>query len=146
MPPLVAPVTDPFRMPPCRYCAGNRGIEYGPRPGQTVVAVAAGEVVFAGTVARIRWVVVAHADGRRASYGHLASLAVALGDRVVAGRRIGTTTDRFHLGLRDGDDPVDPTPLLGRWRFPTRLVPVDGTPRRAVGPPRLVCANQGARR
>ena len=139
VPPVDAPVTDPFRMPSCRYCAGNRGIEYGPDPGSPVVAVADGTVDFAGPVAGTRWLVVRHADGRRASYGHLASLAVAVGDRVRAGQRLATTTDRFYLGLRDGEDPVDPTPLLGRWRHRARLVPVDGTPARPAGPPRLSC-------
>ncbi len=144
VPPVDAPVVDPYREPPCAYCAGNRGIEYGPAPGSRVVAVASGTVEFAGSVARTRWLVVRHGDGRRASYGHLASIdpAVAtVGARVAAGARVGTTTARFYLGLRDGDRPVDPTPLLGRWRHRPRLVPVDGTPPRPPGRPRLVCPN-----
>lgn len=145
-PPLEAPVVDPFRMPACRYCPGNRGIEYGPRAGTPVTAVAAGTVDFAGRVAGARWLVVAHADGRRASYGHLASIDVARGDRVRTGQRLGTTTDRFYLGLRDGEEPVDPTPLLGRWRGRPRLVPVDGTAPRPVGPPRLSCPIAGGAR
>lgn len=146
VPPLEAPMTDRFRMPACTYCAGNRGIEYGPAPGTVVVAVADGEVDFAGTVAGVRWLVVRHADGLRASYGHLASLRVGRGDRVRAGQPLGTTGDRFYLGLRDGDRPVDPTPLLGVLRRPPRLVPVDGTPARPARPPRLVCANAGVAR
>jgi murein DD-endopeptidase MepM/ murein hydrolase activator NlpD len=126
-------------MPACRYCAGNRGIEYGPVPGSTVVAAAAGTVDFAGSVAGTRWLVVRHPDGRRASYGHLASLTVGAGDRVRVGQRLGTTTDRFYLGLRDGEEPIDPTPLLGRLRHRARLVPADGSPARPAGPPRLVC-------
>lgn len=145
-PPVDAPVTDPFRMPVCRYCPGNRGIEYGPTPGSPVVAAAAGTVEFAGSVAGTRWLVVRHADERRASYGHLASVAVREGDRVRAGQSLGTTTDRFYLGLREGDEPVDPTPLLGRMRHRPRLVPADGTPARPAGPPRLVCPIGGPAR
>ena len=32
-PPVAAPVVDPFREPPCAWCPGNRGIEYGPPAG-----------------------------------------------------------------------------------------------------------------
>ena len=28
-PPVPAPVVDPFREPACRWCRGNRGIDYG---------------------------------------------------------------------------------------------------------------------
>ena len=141
LPPLDAPVTDPFRMPACTYCPGNRGIEYAPRDGTSVVAVADGDVDFAGSVAGTTWVVVRHADGLRASYGHLATRRVGRGDHVRAGQVLGTTTDRFYLGLLDGDRPVDPTPLLGRLRRPPRLVPTDGTPARPARPPQLVCPN-----
>ncbi|MCB0999212.1 MAG: M23 family metallopeptidase [Acidimicrobiales bacterium] len=146
VPPVDAPVTDPFRMPACPYCAGNRGIEYGPAPGTPVVAAAAGDVTFAGRVAGVRWVVVRHADGLLASYGHLSRIDVRVGATVRAGHRLGATTDRFYLGLRDGDRPVDPTGMLGRWRHRRRLVPVDGTPARPPGPPRLVCPNRVAAR
>jgi murein DD-endopeptidase MepM/ murein hydrolase activator NlpD len=139
VPPLEAPVTDPFRMPACVWCPGNRGIEYGPTPGQRVRAVAAGTVTFAGTVAGTRYVVVEHVDGLRATYGRLADAAVHRGDRVAAGQVVGTTTDRFYFGLRDGEVPVDPTPRLGRPVYPTRLVPTDGSASPSVGPPRLVC-------
>ena len=73
LPPVDAPVVDPFRPPPCTWCAGNRGLEYGTPSGVAVRAVAAGEVTFSGTVAGERYVVVRHADGRRATYGGLAS-------------------------------------------------------------------------
>ena len=94
VPPIDAPVTDPFRMPACPYCAGNRGIEYGPRPGQGVIAMADGLVVFAGTVAGTRWLVVEHRDGLRASYGRLSTMSVTRGDVVRAGQELGRSTDR----------------------------------------------------
>jgi hypothetical protein len=104
-----------------------------------VLAAAAGVVSFAGVVAGTRYVVVEHADGLRMTYGKLAANHVAVGDRVLQGQRIGTTTDEFLLGLRRGDDYVDPTPHLGTLRYRTRLVPTDGSRPRSGPPPRLEC-------
>lgn len=145
LPPIDAPVTDPFRLPACLWCPGNRGIEYGPAPGSPVTAAAAGEVDFVGTVAGTRYVVVEHADGLRATYGFLGGVRVRVGDQVAAGDWLATSTDRFYFGLRDGDRPVDPTPWLGSIRYPTRLVPLDGGPGRPAGAGRLVCPAQGGR-
>lgn len=145
-PPVVAPVVDPFRLPACTYCPGNRGIEYAPAPGQAVGAVASGRVTFIGTVAGTLYLVVEHTDGLRATYGRLGSAVVTRGATVTAGQHLGTTSAAFYFGLRDGDRPVDPTHLLGRRRYPTRLLPTDGTPSPAVGAGRLVCPNPAARR
>jgi murein DD-endopeptidase MepM/ murein hydrolase activator NlpD len=149
-PPVHAPVTDPYRAPACTYCPGNRGIEFGPSPGQRVTAVEQGVVTFAGVVAGTRYVVVDHADGVRATYGRLATMAVARGERIGAGVVIGTTTDRFYFGLRHGvapnERPVDPTPMLGVRRYPSRLVPVDGTPAPSPGAGRLTCRNMAGGR
>jgi murein DD-endopeptidase MepM/ murein hydrolase activator NlpD len=138
-PPVEAPVTDPFRAPRCEWCPGNRGIEYGPTAGQVVSAVAAGSVEFAGTVAGTRYVVVAHDDGLRATYGRLRTVAVGQGATIRAGQRIGTTGTVFYFGLRRGDAPVDPTPFLGVEEWPTRLVPADGSPAPVPSAGRLVC-------
>jgi len=138
-PPVDAPVTDPFRAPQCEWCPGNRGIEYGPTAGQVVSAVAAGSVVFAGTVVGTRYVVVAHDDGLRATYGRLRTVAVRKGATIRAGQRIGTTGTAFYFGLRRGDAIVDPTPLLGVEEWPTRLVPTDGSPAPAPSAARLAC-------
>ena len=81
VPPVPAPVVHPFVGPECPYCPGRRGIGYEPRPGTPVVAVAAGTVGFAGKVAGVLWVTVAHADGRRSSYGHLAAVLVREGQQ-----------------------------------------------------------------
>jgi murein DD-endopeptidase MepM/ murein hydrolase activator NlpD len=149
-PPVDAPVTEAYRAPACVYCPGNRGIEYGPRTGQGVLAVAAGTVSFAGSVAGTRYVVVDHHDGLRATYGRLATVAVRAGQQVEPGALLGTTTDRFYFGLRRGtgadEQPVDPTPMLGVRRYPVRLVPVDGTPAPPPGPGRMACRNGGGGR
>ena len=137
--PVDAPISDPYRPPACRWCAGNRGIEYATVPGTPVSAVAAGTVTFAGTVVDRRYVVVAHADGRRATYGLLSSIRVAAGDRVTARSVVGTAGSTTHFGLRDGDDYVDPTPEIGRLAYAVRLVPLDGSPGASPGPPRPRC-------
>lgn len=128
--PVDAPVRDPFRRPACTWCPGNRGLEYTTVPGQPVTAAAAGLVSFAGTVAGARWVVVDHADGLRTSYGHLASVAVTVGRRVAAREELGTASDRLHLGVRRGDDYLDPAPLLAGGALVPRLVPTGGGPAR----------------
>lgn len=139
LPPVDAPVADPFRPPTCRWCAGNRGIEYVTVAGVPVRAVAAGRVTFAGAVVDRRYVVVEHADGRRATYGHLASVDVGVGERIDVRTIVGTAGDTVHFGLRDGDDYVDPTPELGRLAHTVRLVPVDGSPGAPPGPARPRC-------
>jgi hypothetical protein len=43
-PPVDAPIVDTFREPACRWCPGNRGIEFGTVDGDVVRTVATGEV------------------------------------------------------------------------------------------------------
>jgi len=131
LPPVAAPVVDPFRAPPCEWCPGNRGLQYGAPPGAVVRAAAAGVVSFAGVVAGTRYVVVDHAvGGLRATYGDLAASDLAVGDVVAAGAVVGRVGDGgLHFGLRRGETYVDPAPLLGRLVERPRLVPTDGTPR-----------------
>lgn len=138
-PPVVAPVTDPFRPPACRWCPGNRGIEYDTRPGQLVRAVATGRVSFAGSVAGTTYVVIEHRDGRRVTYGGLAARRHDRGDVVLRGQVVGTTAGTFHLGLRIGERYVDPAPWIGRYVGRPRLVPSDGSPAAPAPPPRLRC-------
>jgi len=111
-PPLDAPVRDGFRLPSTPYGPGNRGIEYATVPGSVACAIGAGVVIFAGPVAGRGVVTVAHADGLRSSLTGLASVGVAVGDRVVQGTALGTTTTALHLGVRRGDDYIDPATLF----------------------------------
>ncbi len=138
-PPTEAPVTDPFRDPECRWCPGNRGIEYGAAPGDPVRAVATGRVTFAGSVAGTRYVVVSHGDGLRVTYGNLASGRFRTGDRVGRGSIVGVAAGRLHFGVRDDDGYVDPTPLLGRLVYRPRLIPHDGSAANPASPPTLRC-------
>jgi len=142
LPPVTAPVVDPFRAPACEWCPGNRGLQYGAPPGAVVRAAAAGVVSFAGVVAGTRYVIVDHAvGGLRATYGGLATSELAGGDVVAAGAVIGRVGDHgLHFGLRRGEAYLDPAPVLGRLVERSRLVPTDGTPRRPAPPARLRCA------
>jgi murein DD-endopeptidase MepM/ murein hydrolase activator NlpD len=126
-PPTAAAVSDPFRRPDCTWCPGNRGIEYGTRPGDPIRAVAAGEVTFAGEVAGTRYVVVRHADDVRATYGNIDGTALGAGDMVIAGMLIGVAAGPLHFGVRRGEEYVDPAPMLGAEIGVARLLPTDGT-------------------
>jgi murein DD-endopeptidase MepM/ murein hydrolase activator NlpD len=143
-PPVDAPVADGFRAPACPWCPGNRGLEYAVSPGTVVRAAAAGTVTFAGVVAGVRYVVIEHADGHRATYGSLVSSHLRAAQRVPAGAIVGTTGASFHFGLRRGGTYVDPEPYLGRLVTRPRLVPTDGTPARPAPAPSLRCVSGGA--
>ena len=108
--------------------------------GSPVVAAYPGVVRFDGVVAGVRYLVVAQADGRTATYGRLATVFVGVGATVQAGQNLATTTTRFFFGLRQGDRYVDPGPFLGVAHFRPRLVPIDGYPPRRAPPPTTSCA------
>lgn len=144
VPPVEAPIVDRFREPPCPWCPGNRGLEFRTAPGTRVRASAAGTVSFAGVVVATRYVVVAHANGVRATYGGLASSHLRTGDRVAAGAVVGISGAGLHFGLRRGNTYVDPEAWLGRMVGRPRLIPIDGTPARPAPPPRLRCEAGGA--
>ena len=129
-PPVTGVVIDPFRAPACTWCAGNRGIEFRVGADAVVRAAASGVVSFAGTVAGTRYLVVQSPDGSRVTYGRLRSGRVRAGDRVLAGTPIAGASGEFFLGLRVGDDYVDPAPYIGRLVGRLRLAPIDGSPAR----------------
>ena len=125
-PPVDAPIVDHFRPPSCRWCAGNRGIDYTTAPGTSVRASAGGVVTFAGQVGGQLFVTIAHADGLRTSYAYLAAVAVSAGERVAQGDVVGTTGTTLHFGVRRGDVYLDPELLFRGGRLVARLVPLDG--------------------
>ena len=106
-PPYVAPVDGPivdhFRPPACRWCPGNRGIDYATRPGDPVRASAAGVVTFAGPIGPDLYVTVQHVDGLRTSYAYLATISVTPGQLVSQGTPLGTAGASVHFGVRRGD-------------------------------------------
>jgi murein DD-endopeptidase MepM/ murein hydrolase activator NlpD len=85
-----------------------------------VHAVGPGTVVFAGAVAGTLHVVVRHPNGWRTSYSFLAQVRVRRGAEVetdVIGTTGGTGENHdggvLHLGLRIGEQYVDPMQLFG---------------------------------
>lgn len=122
-PPVEAPVVDPFRAPAGPYGAGNRGLTYDLAPDTAVRASGRGTVVFAGQVGGTLHVTVLHEDGIRTSYSFLASIAVARGQAVTAGARVGTAGAGFHFGARTPDAYIDPALLFGERVVDVALVP-----------------------
>lgn len=137
LPPVDAPITERFRLPEEDWHAGNRGLKYGTRPGQTVRAIGAGTVTFAGQVGGSLHVTITHRDGLRSSYSFVAAIRVQEGDRPRTGDPIAVAGDGFHLGIRRGDRYLDPETILGTVIDPgrIRLVPVDGSAPVPTSPP-----------
>ncbi len=128
IPPVDAPVVDPFRPPAGPFGPGNRGLEYGTEAGTEVRAAADGTVTFAGSVAGTRHVTVLHGDGLRTSYSFLDRVDVVVGQRVRQGQVVGTTVGHLHLGARRGDGYLDPASLFGTGPPQVELVPFDDLP------------------
>ena len=131
IPPVDAPISDPFRPPSTRYGAGNRGLEYATVPGTAVRASGDGTVVFAGTIAGSLYVTLDHADGLRTSYSYLATIEVVTGQHLRQGARVGTTGSRLHFGVRSGDTYLDPVLLFAGGPTVVELLPTD-PPRNVV--------------
>ena len=125
-PPVDGEVTDPFRPPATPYGPGNRGLEYATRSGGPARSIGGGAVTFAGPVAGRGVVVVEHPDGLRSSLTGLATISVRVGETVVRGQEVGTTAAALHLGVRRGDQYLDPALLFGGGGPPRHavLVPV----------------------
>jgi murein DD-endopeptidase MepM/ murein hydrolase activator NlpD len=133
-PPVTGVVSDGFREPECRWCPGNRGLEYELGTPTVVRAVATGHVTYAGVVAGTRYVVVRLANGWRHTYGRLDSSGARVGQVVTVGSEIGRTQGVLYFGLRVGDRYVDPAPFLGELAGRPRLIPTDGSPPRPAPP------------
>lgn len=145
IPPVDAPVVEPFVAPACSYCPGHRTIDFASTTGKnTIVAPIAGRVTFAGEVAGRRFVSVRSGD-HTVTVGGLGSVVVTAGDTVAAGEVVGrgTTTGGVTLSVRrDAGQPteeyLDPAPFLARRIGRARLIPTDGTRPRPART-RLVC-------
>ncbi|MEX0834465.1 MAG: peptidoglycan DD-metalloendopeptidase family protein, partial [Nitriliruptor sp.] len=133
-PPVPGAVLRGFADPEHAYAPGHRGVDLAADHGAPVASAAAGEVTFAGTVAGRRWVTVAHADGVRTSYGHLAAVHVATGTAVARGQVLGAATGSngddplrpepgLHWSARRGEVYLDPLSLLGGLPRPTLVGP-----------------------
>ncbi|MET9713303.1 M23 family metallopeptidase [Nocardiopsis alba] len=129
--PLAEPVSvlRGFDPPEQRWLPGHLGVDLAAEPGREVYAAAPGRVHFAGPVAGIGVVSVAHGDVRTTYLPVDAS--VARGDPV-GPDPIGTLSEEpfhcrdrpcLHWGLLRGDTYLDPLSLLGRGEI--RLLPLD---------------------
>lgn len=128
-----ATISDPFRQPSCDRCAGNRGIEYKTQPGTPIIAGASGIVSFSGAVANKKYLVIKTAAGRRLTYGSILNSDLRIGNSVVAGQIIGTTSNMLFFGVRESvitnsrDIYVDPAKYLDQNnQFLSRAVLVSG--------------------
>src|SRR3546814_15019893 len=100
VPPVDAPVADPFRAPERPYGAGNRGLQYDTEPGTEVRASSSGRVTFAGSVAGTRHVTNLHPDGPRTSYSFPDDVPVVVGQRVERGEAAGAPVADLHLARK----------------------------------------------
>ena len=100
----------------------HKGIDIAGTRGDTVVATAAGKVVYAGTgIAGFgELLIVKHNEQYLSAYGHNDRLLVGEGDTVAAGQKIaekgssGTDTVKLHFEIRKDGKPIDPVRLLPR--------------------------------
>lgn len=98
----------------------HKGIDIDGKRGDSINAVAAGKVVYAGTgiVGYGELLIVKHNEVYLSAYGHNSRLLVAEGDRVVVGQKIaekgnsGTDSVKLHFEIRKNGKPVDPKRLL----------------------------------
>lgn len=132
-PPLPLIVVTPFQPPATRYGAGHRGVDLAATAGTTVLAAAAGTVVYAGLLADRGVISIEHDGGLRTTYEPVRAL-VEVGDRVYRGQPIGAVeaghgpcapTVCLHLGARMPDRIyLDPLALFRPWLV--RLKPWEG--------------------
>ncbi|MHB1089620.1 MAG: peptidoglycan DD-metalloendopeptidase family protein [Ilumatobacteraceae bacterium] len=108
MAPVHAPIIEVFREPPCRWCAGKRGVVYATDPDATVRAGASGTVWFAGPVGGVNYVVVRTIDGVLVTHGLLSQAFVHTGDAVHVGEPVGEVSGRLYFGVRIDGRYIDP--------------------------------------
>lgn len=132
------PVVAGFDPPDETWGAGHRGVDLLATAGQSVAAMGRGEITFAGNLAGRGVVVVKH-GALRSTYEPVTAV-VTVGDFVAAGDVIGLVgLDRshclpepcLHLGVKRGDDYLDPLTFLGPRAV--RLKPTSAEPPLAAG-------------
>ena len=111
--PINLVVVDQFRAPSCKWCSGNRGIEYRTEPGSIVTAATGGIVSFVGMVAGTRYVVVKTNDKLLVTHGRLQSVSVKSGAVIAVGQTIGVAGESLYIGVRVNGQYVDPQQCAG---------------------------------
>nr|WP_280954541.1 peptidoglycan DD-metalloendopeptidase family protein [Rhizobium album] len=96
-------------------------LSLGPTAGYAAEAIAGGQVKHAGPLGKLgNAVTISHPDGTTSTYGHLASISVAMGDNIARGTPIGTVGEagnakgpHLHLSMRDKfGNVVDPASMI----------------------------------
>jgi murein DD-endopeptidase MepM/ murein hydrolase activator NlpD len=99
----------------------NDGVDIGAAAGSPIAATANGVVVYAGNEIGVYGglVLIDHGGGWVSAYGHMSSLSVKRGDKVVRGQSIGgvgatgyVDQPQLHFELRRDRKPVDPLTQL----------------------------------
>jgi murein DD-endopeptidase MepM/ murein hydrolase activator NlpD len=114
--PINLVVIDQFRAPSCKWCSGNRGIEYRTEPGSIVTAVAGGIASFVGMVAGTRYVVIKTintSDNLLVTLGRLQSVSVTSGAVIAVGQTIGVAGESLYIGVRVNGQYTDPRQCAG---------------------------------
>ena len=116
-PPLDAAVSDGFEASDGPYGSGHRGIDYYVERGTRIRAAAAGVVSFAGRVPGGLAITIDHGSGVETTYSLLSEIDLAEGDRVDAGRWIGTSGlahghAGLHFGVKIAGSYVDPSSVF----------------------------------
>ena len=111
--PMNLSVIDQFRAPSCKWCSGNRGIEYRTESGSDVTATAGGIASFVGNVAGTNYVVVKTINNLLVTHGRLQSVLVKSGAVVAVGQSIGVAGESLYIGVRVNGQYVDPRQCAG---------------------------------
>lgn len=148
--PVDRPIVDPFRPPECRWCSGNRGIEFAVELGEVVRSVTSGTVWFHGTVGGTGYLTILVEGDAVALLVTIGGIEISerrlRGSRVFANDVIGVATGHVHLGVRVNGDYVDPALWLFAGAGRVRLVPVEGPARPAQIRPSCQGAMSGENR
>ena len=117
--PVNLSVIDQFRAPSCKWCSGNRGIEYRTEPGSIVTAAAGGIASFVGSVAGTNYVVIKTdgtlktSDNLLVTHGRLQSVSVKSGAVIAVGQTIGVAGESLYIGVRVNGQYTDPQQCAG---------------------------------
>ncbi len=103
---------------------GSKGVDIGGKPGDPVVAAAAGQVLYTGTGIRGfgKLIVIRHEGGFSSVYAHNREILVKEGQSVTRGQRIAELGDsdadqpKLHFEIRKAGKPVDPLRYLPAGR------------------------------
>ena len=114
--PINLVVIDQFRAPSCKWCSGNRGIEYRTEPGSIVTAAVDGIASFVGNVAGTNYVVIKTIKTNNnllVTHGRLQSVSVKSGAVINVGQTIGVAGESLYIGVRVNGQYTDPRQCAG---------------------------------